>query len=129
MHREYGVPLLPPIPPPTEGAAAAGMPEKALHPTNIRRSALALQYHATSMPAERRERLTVRPSPTKIGSVVMHACLQSMHVCIRTSSYNIDMHDSVRYQSPMLSCLDPSFPMPGPCLHVSALSFLNLSFY
>jgi hypothetical protein len=35
------------------------MPEKALHPTNIRRSALALQYHAASMPAERREKLTV----------------------------------------------------------------------
>ncbi|KAK9908142.1 hypothetical protein WJX75_003265 [Coccomyxa subellipsoidea] len=58
ISREYGVPLLPPVPPPPEGAAAAGMPEKALHPTNIRRSALALQYHAASMPAERREKLT-----------------------------------------------------------------------
>ncbi|BDA45050.1 probable exosome component 10 at N-terminal half [Coccomyxa sp. Obi] len=58
ISREYGIPLMPPVPPPPRSAVIAGMPEKALHPTNIRRTALALQYHAATMPPERRQKLT-----------------------------------------------------------------------
>ena len=58
--REYDVPMQPP-PPPLPQAAFGGMvlPEKAMHPTNIRRAALALEAHAHTMPAQRRDHLTV----------------------------------------------------------------------
>ena len=50
-----------PPPPPLPQAAFGDrvLPEKAMHPTNIRRAALALEAHAHTMPAQRRDHLTV----------------------------------------------------------------------
>ena len=58
--REYGVPMQPPPPPlPQAAFGDTVLPEKAMHPTNIRRAALALEAHAHTMPAQRRDHLTV----------------------------------------------------------------------
>ncbi len=50
-----------PPPPPLPQAAFGDqvLPEKAMHPTNIRRAALALEAHAHTMPPQRREHLSV----------------------------------------------------------------------
>ncbi len=50
-----------PPPPPLPQAAFGDqvLPEKAMHPTNIRRAALALEAHAHTMPAQRCEHLSV----------------------------------------------------------------------
>ena len=50
-----------PPPPPLPQAAFGdhALPEKAMHPTNIRRAALALEAHAHTMPPQRREHLSV----------------------------------------------------------------------
>lgn len=79
--REYGIPLMAPVPPPPKSAVIAGMPEKALHPTNIRRTALALQYHAATMPPERRHKLTVC-----ISAVVHYYMDYFYHTCLRQVS-------------------------------------------
>ncbi len=65
-----------PPPPPLPQVAVGDqvLPEKAMHPTNIRRAALALEAHAHTMPPQRREHLSVSPD-----SPVVHCTVHGVH--------------------------------------------------